>query len=1077
MDGNKPNTVRIRPTIIVGLGGTGGDVVLRIRKRFYERFGKLDEFPIVSYLWVDTDDTEKHILAKDVREFVELGPNEKAMTTIDDTTRITNHLKEPSHRHIEPWWHHGLNKLGQMSSGAGQIRPYSRLGFFEHYTRLKNLMTQAVARVKDASNTKQMMDSENLRAMGLTAEIDINAPTNIILVCSIAGGTGSGLLLDFSFMLRDLFKGSNVQISAYLVFPGHFGAGVLNEKMLANTYALLKELNYYSYGVDTFDVEWQPGVVHHVAIPPIQQCYVIDHVNEANQFSGGRAESQEAIFELVAENIFKDFSHGEFATAKRSAGANLKQFLNATYVVGDNFKQHFIKRYSSFGLSTIVVPHSRIITACAYLLAARIVDGWGGLTRDEPNAATIPAYMRDVFLPQTMLVDDGTRQDVLHALLDPGGLGRPDEGRSRGLLQDLFRSKDELHGDYKRGTHRQQRLQVHAFLRDRAEQLRKQTRAEEDSSDPDRWGHYPRSINTNATRFIENAKEAVRKQAYALIDERSESIMHAIAVLKDVAKSLRQSIDTYAKKSRDYDAQLTARTAELDKRLTELDKDQNRSRFDLRKQIIVDYHVERFLESLIGNSTYAGELRCIVQKRVYSVGSRVCQTLIEFIEGTELPDGRYSGGVISDLERLRENFKQIHAQYEKASRYFSRKEETPLTRWLYDSTEVETLYFPRYVKSAEEVAQIGRDCLSDVERSITGLARDTTGDARERWQNALMKRCRQQFRKVPLDYHVTRVLFQGPDESKRNHYLSQALAWSSCWIQKSPLVNTCDLPENQIMRMVGIPEVDTALPSAEQELIREYTERLKRDLEGLRTNLVFHKVPDSSEIIFYQEAAGFPLNYLASLKNLHDTYHRVYENDSALHIDRNDKRFTDLMILDEGERRKRVEANECFLLGCMLDVLEYTPETDTYIWKETEGFMQRPRPLHDRFRAIAFLSANDPMRDKLLREVREKFQTYRESRGHAGDLEIYTLLMWYKKAVLGDRWSTTDDVKTMPLDDALLTYTVEKQIEQVWKSASLGNGSSADTNTQAKNLHDTIETWTRERPDKYRALLGLRRGT
>ena len=32
--GSKNEQIRIRPTLIIGLGGTGGDVIMRIRRRF-----------------------------------------------------------------------------------------------------------------------------------------------------------------------------------------------------------------------------------------------------------------------------------------------------------------------------------------------------------------------------------------------------------------------------------------------------------------------------------------------------------------------------------------------------------------------------------------------------------------------------------------------------------------------------------------------------------------------------------------------------------------------------------------------------------------------------------------------------------------------------------------------------------------------------------------------------------------------------------------------------------------------------------------------------------------------------------
>ena len=43
-------TQELMPTIIIGLGGTGKEVLLRIRRQFVEKYGAITEFPIISYL-------------------------------------------------------------------------------------------------------------------------------------------------------------------------------------------------------------------------------------------------------------------------------------------------------------------------------------------------------------------------------------------------------------------------------------------------------------------------------------------------------------------------------------------------------------------------------------------------------------------------------------------------------------------------------------------------------------------------------------------------------------------------------------------------------------------------------------------------------------------------------------------------------------------------------------------------------------------------------------------------------------------------------------------------------------------
>ena len=56
---NQKLALQISPTMLIGLGGTGKDVLLRIRRMFFERFGRKEDgtlgFPVIGYLALDTD--------------------------------------------------------------------------------------------------------------------------------------------------------------------------------------------------------------------------------------------------------------------------------------------------------------------------------------------------------------------------------------------------------------------------------------------------------------------------------------------------------------------------------------------------------------------------------------------------------------------------------------------------------------------------------------------------------------------------------------------------------------------------------------------------------------------------------------------------------------------------------------------------------------------------------------------------------------------------------------------------------------------------------------------------------------
>ena len=47
------------PTVIVGLGGTGKEILIKIRRMIVEQYGSLDALPIVSFLHIDTEQNAK----------------------------------------------------------------------------------------------------------------------------------------------------------------------------------------------------------------------------------------------------------------------------------------------------------------------------------------------------------------------------------------------------------------------------------------------------------------------------------------------------------------------------------------------------------------------------------------------------------------------------------------------------------------------------------------------------------------------------------------------------------------------------------------------------------------------------------------------------------------------------------------------------------------------------------------------------------------------------------------------------------------------------------------------------------
>ena len=45
--------IGITPTVVIGLGGTGKEILIKVRRMITESYGSLDSLPIVSFLHID----------------------------------------------------------------------------------------------------------------------------------------------------------------------------------------------------------------------------------------------------------------------------------------------------------------------------------------------------------------------------------------------------------------------------------------------------------------------------------------------------------------------------------------------------------------------------------------------------------------------------------------------------------------------------------------------------------------------------------------------------------------------------------------------------------------------------------------------------------------------------------------------------------------------------------------------------------------------------------------------------------------------------------------------------------------
>jgi hypothetical protein len=247
----------------------------------------------------------------------------------------------------------------------------------------------------------------------------------VVIITSLAGGTGAGMFLDVAYMVQDVIRShptlSNLAtkyVSLIAVMPTAFESvesGKTYKKFQQNAYAALLELEHYGTqrtGDDMFlgrmkeakkdrnrvgfVAPWKPKPHQFIEGQGWEVCYLIDNVNPHRQavpLTLGET------YQMMADYLFLDFEQSAFAIQKRSNRCNLSQWQNdmiGAWVRNSSISDSqggslankdvdvvFATRngcaFSSFGLSDVSFSRERVYRAAGYLLASRLVlERWLG---------------------------------------------------------------------------------------------------------------------------------------------------------------------------------------------------------------------------------------------------------------------------------------------------------------------------------------------------------------------------------------------------------------------------------------------------------------------------------------------------------------------------------------------------------------------------------------------------------------------------------------------------------------------------------------------------------------------------
>lgn len=346
--------------LFIGLGGTGGKVLRELRKRVYEEFGSNNPSNglYVDYLYVDSsdDDLNSRDGWKVLGKSVHLQTNQKLSIHGISLSMLDNLGQYPGVKAIltEGDVRMFKEKLGPLvTQGIGGQR--RRLG--------RTLLANNLA-IQNATNAANF----NVRLKSKVAELAAashSQPVEFHICAGLAGGTGSGTVIDIISQIRKEYAGGSYRIYLYLyvpeinvVNPAHDQDGFYQ----SNGYAALQELNALSIGkyypVDiTGEMDPLTGKVRRLrADTPFDAAYLYSNVNTADQTLDLGGDLPSAVADFIYQ---KSIATGLSANAQmgRLVGCE-NDGAGPEYDMAGNPARS--RKFISFGIKRIEYPETEV---------------------------------------------------------------------------------------------------------------------------------------------------------------------------------------------------------------------------------------------------------------------------------------------------------------------------------------------------------------------------------------------------------------------------------------------------------------------------------------------------------------------------------------------------------------------------------------------------------------------------------------------------------------------------------------------------------------------------------------------
>lgn len=349
---------------------------------------------MIGFLGIDTDRPglqNASVTAKDGTK-ITLSNSEQLAICVEEPREI---FERNSTGDLFDWLPEvNVQSLDTLTIGAGQTRSNGRFAITVNENNVAQYVSKKLSEVNDA----RIIDNSKYGLLG--------AETEVHMVFSVGGGTGSGTFLNMAYLLRRLLP--SVKLSGYAVLSDVFRtmvSGAMSARVRPNAKGAIIDLDYLAHldaSSEPVEVKWFHQT-DNVKERPFTALYFIDNRNENNDMFS----EVDPLCQMIALAMVT--SVGELGVALDSISDNVNKLISDGAMDIKNKKAWA----AGFGCAEIVFDGTRLgriysRKACLQLINAMLNGGC-----DDP------ALIANNWLDNNHIRENQGKDDVIDYFMAP----------------------------------------------------------------------------------------------------------------------------------------------------------------------------------------------------------------------------------------------------------------------------------------------------------------------------------------------------------------------------------------------------------------------------------------------------------------------------------------------------------------------------------------------------------------------------------------------------------------------------------------------------------------------------------